>query len=80
MTLTNINAIIYSLTTEGGVNTMKTIYLIIIHYFDEVKQEKASSIHSTHNSYSEALEQVEMFEQLGGCDGWWEIKRTGSNT
>ena len=58
---------------------MKTIYLIIIHYFDEVKQEKASSIHSTYNSYSEALEQVEMFEQLGGYDGWWEIKRTGGN-
>ena len=49
--------------------------VIIHHYFDEAKQEKASSVHSAHNSYSEALEQVEMFEQLGGYDGWFEIKQ-----
>ena len=53
---------------------MKTIYVIIIHYFDEVKQEKASSVHSAYNSYVDALEQVEMFENLGGYDGWFEIK------
>ena len=58
---------------------MKTIYVIIIHYFDEAKQEKAFSVHSAYNSYVDALEQVEMFEQLGGYDGWFEIKRTGSN-
>ena len=59
---------------------MKTIYVIIIHYFDEAKQEKASSVHSAYNSYVDALEQVEMFEQLGGCDGWFEIKEVGYYT
>ena len=53
---------------------MKTIYLIIHHYFDEAKQQKANNIHSTYNSYHEALGQVRMFEQLGGYEGWFEIK------
>ena len=53
---------------------MKTIYVIIHHYFNEAKQEKDSKIHSAYNSYVDALEQVEMFEQLGGYEGWFEIK------
>ena len=53
---------------------MKTIYVIIINYFDEAKQEKASSVHSAYNSYVDAYKQVEMFEQLGGYEGWFEIK------
>ncbi len=65
-------------TTEGEY-PMKTIYVIIHHYFDEAKQQKANNIHSTYNSYHEALEKVKMFEHLGGYDGWFEIKRTGSN-
>ena len=58
---------------------MRNIYVIIHHYFDEAKQQKANNIHSTYNSYHKALEQVKMFEHLGGYDGWFEIKRTGSN-
>ena len=57
-----------------GINPMKTIYLIIHHYFDEAKQQKANNIHSTYNSYHEALGQVRMFEQLGWHEGWFEIK------
>ena len=53
---------------------MKTIYVITYHYFNEAKQEKVSKIHSAYNSYVDALEQVEMFEQLGGYEGWFEIK------
>ena len=58
---------------------MKTIYLIICHYIDEAKQEKASGVHSAYNSYVDALEQVEMFEQLGGYGGWFEIKEVDYN-
>ena len=54
---------------------MKTIYVIVCHYFDEVKQEKANSIHSSYNPYVEALEQVEMFEQLGGVMVGLKLKR-----
>lgn len=57
-----------------GRNPMKTIYVIVYHYFNEAKQEKESGIHSAYNSYVDALEQVEMFEHLGGYDGWFEIK------
>ena len=59
---------------------MKTVYVVIIHYFDEAKQEKVSSVHSAYNSYVYALEQVEMFEQLGGYDGWFEIKEVSYYT
>ena len=57
---------------------MKTIYVIIHHCFNEVKQEKDSKIHSAYNSYVDALEQVDMFEQLGGYDGWFEIKQVST--
>ena len=63
-----------------GINHMKAIYVIVYHYFNEAKQEKDSKIHSAYNSYVEALEQVEMFEQLGGYDGWFEIKYVDYDT
>ena len=62
------------INNRRSVNTVKTIYVIIHLYFNEAKQEKDSKIHSAYNSYVDALEQVEMFEQLGDYEGWFEIK------
>ena len=49
----------YSSTTEGGgINTMRNIYVIIHHYFDEDNQKAIAMLYSEWDFYYEALNQV----------------------
>ena len=49
---------------------MKTIYVIIHHYFDEDKQKEVDMLYSEWDYYSEALCQIEAIKKLSKCEGW----------
>ena len=51
---------------------MKTIYVIIHHYFDEDEQKE---VYSEWDYYSEALCQIEAIKKLSKCEGWFEVKQ-----
>ena len=54
---------------------MRTIYVIIHHYFDEDKQKEVNRLYSEWNFYSEALCQIEAIKKLSKYEGWFEIKQ-----
>ena len=54
---------------------MRTIYVIIHHYFDEDKQKEVNRLYSEWNFYSEALYQIETIKKLSKYEGWFEIKQ-----
>ena len=51
---------------------MKTIYVIIHHYFDEDKQKE---VYPEWDYYPEALCQIEAIKKLSKCEGWFEVKQ-----
>ena len=54
---------------------MKTIYVIIHHYFDEAKQQPFAMLYSEWDYYSEALCQIEAIKKLSKYEGWFEVKQ-----
>ena len=56
-------------------STMKTIYVIIHHYFDEDEQKEVNMLYSEWDYYSEALCQIEAIKKLSKYEGWFEIKQ-----
>ena len=54
---------------------MKTIYVIIHHYFDEDEQKEVDMLYSEWAYYSEALCQIEAIKKLSKCEGWFEVKQ-----
>ena len=54
---------------------MKTIYVIIHHYFDEYNQKAVAMLYSEWDYYSEALCQIEAIKKLSKYEGWFEIKQ-----
>ena len=54
---------------------MKTIYVIIHHYFDEDKQKEVDMLYSEWDYYSETLCQIEAIKKLSKYEGWFEIKQ-----
>ena len=63
------------INNRRSINTMKTIYVIIHHYFDEDKQKAVAMLYSEWDYYSEALCQIEAIKKLSKCEGWFEIKQ-----
>lgn len=47
-------------------------------HFDEDNQKAVAVLYSEWDFHYEALNQVEMFEQLGGYEGWFEIKQVST--
>ena len=58
-----------------GINTMRNIYVIIHHYFDEDNQKDVAKLYSEWDFYCEALDKVEVIRKLSKYDGWFEIKQ-----
>ena len=54
---------------------MRTIYVIIHHYFDEDKQKEVDMLYSEWDYYSEALCQIEVIKKLSKYEGWFEVKQ-----
>ena len=59
-----------SSTTEGGVYTMRNIYVIVHHYFDEDNQKAVAMLYSEWDFYYEALCQIEAIKKLSKYEGW----------
>ena len=55
--------------------SMRNIYVIIHHYFDEDNQKAVAMLYSEWDYYSEALCQIEAIKKLSKYEGWFEIKQ-----
>ena len=47
-----------------GINSMRNIYVIVHHYFDEDNQKAVAVLYSEWDFYCEALNQVEVIRKL----------------